>query len=399
MLSVRGLTMPVLYPKKAMSNEQNSVISPPSDHRERILLISSRPLEHSGITHIVMDLINRSWESIDFDVASFGYYFGYKEQLKKKGIRCYKLSEKNHLLSYMRDIYRIVKTSRYHKVYIHGNSSLMTLEALPCRLAGARVITHCHNTKPPEAYFGYFFFKPIFNCLTDCKIACSKEAGDWAYIGKRTIIHNGIDVSRFSYDKEVRTAVRKRLGLSGRCVVGHIGSFNKQKNHQRLISIFEELIGIESNARLLLIGDGELKEGIVSDIHQRGLSEYVTVMDYVDDPEDYLQAMDVAIIPSLFEGFCLSALEAQVSGLPVIVSEAIPNAAYATNCCVKMHLKDSDREWALKALDMLNAERRDRSESVAKQGYDRQRMIDSIRSILLCGASYSPERTKNTKRP
>ena len=383
-----------------MSNEQNFVTSSCSDCREKILLVLSRPLERSGITQIVMDLIAHSRDTIAFDVASFGYYFGYDEQLKKKGIRCYKLSEKKRVLSYMRDIYtsarsirpridiyRIVRSKGYHKVYIHGNSSLMTLEALPCKLAGAKVFTHCHNTNPHEACFKYFFFKPFFNCLTDCRIACSKEAGDWAYIGKRIIIHNGINISRFSYDKEVRAEIRKKLGLNEYCVVGHIGSFNKQKNHQRLISIFQEMIRIKPDVRLLLLGDGELKERIVSDIHQRGLSEYVTLMDHVDNPEDYLQAMDVVILPSLFEGFCLSALEAQVSGLPVIVSEAIPSAAYATDRCVRMNLKDSDREWARKAMEMLNTERKDHSESVAKKGYDSKRMTDSIQNILLSGSS------------
>ena len=336
----------------------------------------------------MMDLIDSSSDDLDFDVASFGYYYGYDEYLKTKGIRYYKLSEKRHVLSYMRDINKIVRTGRYQKVYIHGNSSLMIMEALPCKLAGAKVITHCHNTNPHEAYFRYCFCKPLFNCLTDCRIACSKEAADWAYYGKRMIVHNGIDISRFTFDKDVRESVRKKLGLSEYCVVGNIGTFNKQKNHRRLISIFEEMIRIKPDAKLLLIGDGELKELIVSDISQRGLSKYVTVMDYVDDPENYLQAMDVMIIPSLHEGFCLSALEAQVSGLPVIVSEEIPEAAFVSDCCVSMNLKDSDGKWARKALEMLNIERYDRSESIAQKGYDSRLMTDSIRDILL---SETPE--------
>lgn len=350
--------------------------------KQKILIISSRPFEHSGITQIVMDLIDHDNGRISFDAASFGYYYGYDEQLRNKGSRFYKLPEKSHVLSYMRDIYRIVRKGGYHKVYIHGNSSLMTAEALPAKLAGARVITHCHNTKPPGSCLRYYFFKPVFNCLVDCRIACSKEAADWAYFGKRTIIPNGIDIPRFSYNKETRETIRRRLGLNGNCVVGHIGSFNKQKNHKKLISVFEEMLRIKPDARLLLIGDGELKESILSSIRMKGLSEYVIVMDHVDDPEDYLQAMDVVVIPSQYEGFCLSALEAQVSGLPVIVSEAIPDAALATDRCIRMNLKDSDEDWARKALKMLKEKRRDQSELIADKGYSIQRMLDSIFSIL-----------------
>ena len=352
---------------------------------EKMLLISSRPFEHSGMTKIEMDVIDYTRDCIDFEVASFDYYCEYEELLKQKGIKNYKLANKNHAFSYMKDIYRLVRKENYNKVYIHGNSSFMILEAFPCKMAGVKVITHCHNTKPTKGYLKYYLMKPFFNLFVDCKIGCSKEAADWAYFGKRIVINNGVDIFRFKYDQTVREEIRHELGLEDNCVVGHIGTFNEQKNHKKLISIFEELIKVKSDARLLLIGDGALKDSILSDITDRGLSEYVVDKKYVKNPEEYIQAMDVMILPSLFEGFCLVALEAQASGLPVIVSEKIPDVAIATDRCIRMNLADNDSRWAEKAIEMLSIERQDQSKKKKKKGYSYVSMLKSIQSILLEG--------------
>ena len=150
-----------------------------------------------------------------------------------------------------------------------------------------------------------------------------------------------------------------------------------------MISLFKEIIKIKSNAKLLLIGDGPQKKEIVDIVKKKGLSEQVVFIDYVDNPEDYIQAMDTMIIPSLFEGFCLVALEAQVSNLPVIVSEKVPNEAIVADSCVKMHLNDSNEKWARKAIDMLDTERKDNSKLLFKKGYSLDQMIKSIENILL----------------
>ena len=354
-----------------------------SNIKEKFLIISSRPFEHSGMTKIELNIIDRTSNVIVYDVASFDYCCEYDEFLKNKGIKHYKLTDKNHVLSYMFDIYKTVKNGNYKKVYIHGNSSLMLIEALPCKLAGARVITHCHNGKPQRGLYKYYILKPLFNIISDCKIACSKTAADWAYYGKSTVIKNGIDIDRFKFSQNTRDKTRHKLDLSENFVIGHIGTFNEQKNHKKLISIFEEIINIKPNARLLLIGDGPQKKEIVDIVKKKGLSEQVVFIDYVDNPEDYIQAMDTMIIPSLFEGFCLVALEAQVSNLPVIVSEKVPNEAIVADSCVKMHLNDSNEKWARKAIDTLDTERKDNSKLLFKKGYSLDQMIKSIENILL----------------
>ena len=354
-----------------------------TNNKEKILLLSSRPFERSGMTKIEVDVINNTLDNFDFDVASFEYNEEYVELLKSKGISIYKLPDKKHILSYIRNIYKIVIEGKYKKVYIHGNSPLMVLEALPSKLAGAEIITHCHNGKPQKKLLIYYVLKPFFNCILDYKIACSKTAADWAYYGRYTVITNGIDIGRFKYNKDVRKTMRQELGLTEEYVVGHIGNFNEQKNHKKLISIFEEIIKVKPDSKLVLIGEGKLKKSIEEDVKKKRLSDKVLFIGYVNDPENYLQAMDVMIIPSLFEGFCLAALEAQVSGLPVVVSDKVPDEALVADCCAKLKLEEENEKWAEKALEMINKDRKDNSKLLYEKGYALDHMTDFIKDILL----------------
>lgn len=350
----------------------------------KYLLLSARPFEHSGLTKIEMEIIEYN-KDLSFDVASgFELEKEYDDFFKENEVEYIQLSPKKQIFAYMRNIYKVVKNRKYKKVYIHGNSSAMILEALPSKIAGAKVVTHCHNSKPDIVPLYCYIAKPFFNCLVDLKIGCSEMASKWAYFGKRIItIRNGIHIEKYKFDLAMRNKMIDELNVRDRFVVGHIGTFNGQKNHKKLVDIFERIMEKKKEARLLLIGDGELKDEVFEYIRNKGLEEYVITVDYEDNVEDYYQVMDVLIMPSLFEGFCLVALEAQVSGLPVIVSEAIPKEAIVTEKCCRCRLGDDDNEWARKAMEMTAHERKDMSEIVAEKGCSLDVMMETVRSVLL----------------
>ena len=352
---------------------------------KRILLISSRPLEHSGMTKIEMDIIDYNYQAIKFDLAcGFDLDDEYAQVLKMKSVKYVHLISKRKVLKYMKDIFNTVKNGDYEKVYIHGNSSLMILEALPAKLAGAKVVTHCHNTKPKRFSAHYYLIKPFFNCLVDYKIGCSKKASEWAYCGKRIItIRNGVDVQRFAYKPTVRLKMRDELGIDNSFVVGHIGTFNAQKNHKRLVDIFEVINRKNPNSKLLLVGDGELYDEIMAYIKIKHLQENVISVRNVDNPEDYYQVMDVLIMPSLFEGLCLVGLEAQASGLPVLLSDTITDEAVVTKKCVMCKLSDDDNDWAEMALTIGKQKRENMSSLMQLKGYSYDEMMSSIRTVLL----------------
>lgn len=219
----------------------------------------------------------------------------------------------------MRAIQKLIKEHNYDIAYIHGNSALMFLEIIPAKLGGTHVITHCHNTKSNFPIVHYIM-KPIFNLNVDKKIGCSSLASRWAYCGNNIItIPNGVETDRFIFDERVRKQIRSQLKWETCKIVGHIGRFNKQKNHIKLIRIFDEMNKMDNTTRLILIGDGELRESIISEIDRRELSQYVQILPFTDRPQDYMQAMDIMIMPSLFEGLCLVAVESQANGLPVLI--------------------------------------------------------------------------------
>lgn len=350
----------------------------------KIMMLASRPLEHSGITKIEMDVIERIRPLCEILVAcSFGFDNEYGELLKENGIKCITLPSKKKTFSYMKAIKRGIKKENIDEVYINGNSAMMFFDALPSKMAGARVVTHCHNTKSDFPIVNYLA-KPVFNMIVDKKIGVSELASKWAYMGKNIVtIPNGIDLNRFYIDTEDREGIRKQLNVERKHVYGHMGTFNNQKNHKRLIDIFNTIQKKDDKAVLLLIGDGELKTDIKNKVETLKLSSKVIFVDFTNNPERYFRAMDLAIIPSVYEGFCMAALEAQACGAPVLTSDVFPEEIYVTDRCQRLSLSKTDDEWAEKAISMLGYEQYDISKMIKDKNMDHDSMINSIINILL----------------
>lgn len=353
-------------------------------NKKHILLLASRPLANDGITKIEMDVIDFNKDIIAFDVAcSFGFDNSYGEKLKQEGVKCYKLSPKKNVFSYMNSIKKLVRAQRYDAVYIHGNSAMMFFDSLPAKMAGTKVITHCHNTKSDYPIVHYIL-KPFFNLTVDKKIGCSSLSSQWAYCGKniKTII-NGVNIDTFRFNEAVRKNIRTELGWANKKIVGHIGRFNYQKNHKKLIRIFKRIHELDDSCRLLLIGSGELKEQIEKQIVDLQLKNVVKIIDHTNAPQDYMQAMDIMIMPSRFEGLCLVTIEAQANGMPVLIDELFTPESVATEQAKVMDLEKPDDTWATMALKMMNKGRKNVAKQLKEKKMDYFDMMSGIQEILL----------------
>lgn len=352
--------------------------------RKRILLIASRPLDNDGLTKIEMEIMQYNVGIIEFEVAcGFGFDNSVGNTLKTNGIVCYELPNKKKVFLYMAAIQKLVKHGMFDAVYIHGNSAMMFFEALPCKMGGAKVITHCHSTRSDFPII-HHLVKPLFNMIVDEKIGCSLLASKWAYSGRNiTTIVNGVDINQFRYDGKKRKEIRASLGWNMNKIVGHIGRFSKEKNHKKLLKIFSEMYKRDDKMRLLLIGDGELKEDINQQISDLGLEGVVSIICYTDCPQDYMQAMDVMVLPSLHEGLCLVAIEAQANGLPVLISSCFPNETQATNIVTRMDLSLPESLWAEKAAELMNQGRHDVVSQLYDKQMDKNDMMSKIQKILL----------------
>ena len=315
--------------------------------KKKILILATCPFNNDGLTKVMLDIYMHFKEDIQFDFAtSFSYENKIGDFLTKQNVAMYNLSEKKRIIKYMCSIRRLIKSNDYDAVYIHGNSAMMFFETISCVFRHTEIITHCHNTSSDYKLF-HHILKPFFNLFVDKKIACSSLAADWAYTGKNIfIIPNGINSSKMKFSQTYREEIRKKLNLTNEVIVGHIGRFNKQKNHKKLVDIFAEFNKINKNSKLLLIGKGELLPEINNVIEEKNLKNDTIIIEETDCVEKYLSCMDVMVLPSLFEGLGIVALEAQANGLPLIISDRFPDEAKKLPFVTTISLDENSKLWA-----------------------------------------------------
>jgi glycosyltransferase involved in cell wall biosynthesis len=213
--------------------------------------------------------------------------------------------------------------------------------------------------------------------IADYFFACSKEAGEWLFgrqllsDGKVHIVNNSIDTQSFKYNIKTRNKIRKQLNLNGKFVIGHVGRFEYPKNHDFLIDVFKEVNSNYTNTILLLVGYGSLEQQMVQKVKQLGLEDKVIFLGRRTDISELLQSMDVFLFPSHFEGFPVTLIEAQASGLKIVASENIPSEVNITDLIEFVSLKTPANVWKQKVLEHKDGyNRNDMYRKVLSKGFD-----------------------------
>ncbi len=235
-------------------------------------------------------------------------------------------------------------------------------------------IAHSHSSSQDKNIkypIKLFYKRSISKYATDL-FACGKAAGDWMFGGAEfSIINNAIDVKKYTYDLNVRDKMRKSLGIDGKFVIGHVGRFFYPKNHSYLIDIFARLINKEPDPVLLLVGDGIDMEKMQIKVSEIGIADKVKFLGIRSDIAELMQAMDVFVFPSLYEGLPLTLVEAQSAGLPCIISDRIPVESIMVDDLVEViKLSDDIDIWVEKILGKRNFVREDQFDKIATRGFD-----------------------------
>lgn len=228
---------------------------------------------------------------------------------------------------------------------------------------------------------------------TDYCFACSALAGvnvfgkTQADEGKVKIIYNAIDAAKFAYQPDKRERMRNRLAVDGKLVLGHVGRFSAPKNHPYLIDVFASLCSKREDAVLVLLGDGPDKAAIEEKCTKLGIRERVLFMGNCKQPEDYYQAFDIFLLPSLYEGLPGVLVEAQAAGLRCLVSDTVTREAQATDLVTYLDIGKPASVWADEILAQANYDRRDTYQEIAGAGLDIKEQAEAYRYFYLNGDS------------
>ena len=276
----------------------------------------------------------------------------YDDEIEALGGRIYRaprLYPQNYpaYFAYMKQFFR--EHPEYRIVHSHIDA-MSYLPLLAAKKSGVPVrIAHSHSTSidrdmkyPIKQFFRYRIPQTATHY-----VACGERAGEFLFRGTPfSVIPNAIDMDAFFEDETVRREKREELGLGDRFAVGHIGRFSYPKNHTFLLEIFAQITKRRKDAVLLLVGTGEKENEIRRLTYENGLEQKVLFLGNRSDVAQLYQAMDVFVMPSLFEGVPLVGIEAQTAGLPCFFSEAVPQEVQITGNCVFLPLNKSPEEWA-----------------------------------------------------
>ena len=208
--------------------------------------------------------------------------------------------------------------------------------------------------------------------------ACSHLAARWKFptpiikSEKYTVLKNAVDTRVMRYDSALREQTRRELGVENRLVIGHVGRFSQQKNHRYLLEIFAALLKKEPSARLLLAGEGVLLDETLAYAEELGVAERVTYLGIRRDIPALMNAFDVFLLPSFFEGLPVVGIEAQATGLPVVTSTGVTKELPLEDLATYLPLEESPETWAQQVLDSAKLPRQDTTARMVETGYDVQ---------------------------
>ena len=372
-----------------------------------VRIVVTAPLGVGGVTNMMINIqahIDRSKVNFDYLV-----YHNRKEPLEEK---VFDMGSKKLVTSVdnvpVRPLRRILRMNEIRKVckknhvkilHYNADSAADMTNIIGAKLGGVKYITiHSHNAGFGTAGIGIklvsALLKPLIPLICDNYWACSDLAAKFLFpksvikTGNYEVIPNGIELDKYAYNSVVRKAIRKKLGVENKFVIGHVGRFSAQKNHTFLIDIFNKVYQKDTNTVLLLLGVGELMETIKTKAKDLGIENKIIFYGVSNEMEKMWQAMDIFVMPSLHEGLPVTGVEAQASGLPCIFSDTITREIDVTGKSEFLPLDGTIEAW----VDCILKHKADKRESgvmaLRNAHYDIQQTADTVSERYLNVAKY-----------
>lgn len=354
----------------------------------KILIINTIEFNRNGMSTMIMNY----YKNFDHKKISVDFLVNkqiddeYKKIIEQNNDRIFVFENRNRApLSYIKMLKNLASKNKYDIVYVHGNSATMAAEEFALQKTDSKIIVHAHGETTDHPLLHKMLYPYFIKHYTDA-FAASEGAGRFLFKDKPfKVIKNGIDGNEFIFNQQLREEFRKKWHIQNSKVILQVGAFTPQKNHQFTIDIFKKLIEIEPDFKLLLAGDGPLKSEIESMVKDLHLENNVMFLGEVSNLAKVYSAADYLIFPSAWEPFGIVALEGQMSGLPVFVSDAFSESVAVTQNITFLPL--NVKSWVD---GLLNSNVRGNMEtpqdqlvnSLKRYGYDIQDNVDELSSLF-----------------
>jgi glycosyltransferase involved in cell wall biosynthesis len=327
--------------------------------------------------------INRSKVQFDFLIPDKPDNQYYEDEVISLGARVFRMPADTKFrniglktIEGIKSLIRILKRSpKIDIIHFHADKSMIPAFCLLVAMfMGVKVRVVYSRLTLTGKQILHRLFRPLLNMVTTHKTACSVKAGV-SMFGKNVckdlvLIPRARDLSVFRYDKERRQIKRDELQITDKFVIVQVGRLAEQKNHKFTLRAFENVLKTEQNMILLFVGDGELRDELVKMADELILGEKVMFLGNRRDVQDILQAADLFVFPSLYEGLGAVAIEAQAAGLPCLISDTVPKEAKITGLAEFLPIDKGPEIWAERLLGLKSYKREDMVDIIKKAGYD-----------------------------
>lgn len=366
---------------------------------KRLLCIISS-MDAGGAETFLMKIyrtLDRTKYQMDFCVNRSKKTF-YEDEIIALDGKVYKIPPKTkNYIEFKKQLTKIIKNNNYQYVLRCTSNSIGFIDVKIAKKAGAKICAvRSTNSKSSGGLLYLLAHKVgllLYKKYVDIKIAPSDLAAIYTFgekdykSGNVFMLNNGLDLNIFHYSEEGRRKIRDEFDLSDNIkIIGHVGRFMKQKNHNFLIEVFNEIYKKDKNTKLMLVGNGELEHHIKEKIKAMNLSEAVVFTGLRSDIPDILSAMDIFVFPSLYEGMPNVVIEAQATGLPCIISDTITKEVNITGKIRFQSLQCSKEVWVDAILDTLRSEHKENRTATSmilkKQGYDIQDVTNKFTKLI-----------------
>lgn len=336
------------------------------------ILVYGMTDNRGGIERYLVNLALRLKGKIIFDYITDFPDIAHKQELEEMGSKIFFIPAKSKgVFSHLYAFYKVLSAHKeYSCVYFNILDAGAAITQFIPFIMGRKIVTHSHNGDTDKKAL-HNFCKPFLKLFTKRKVACSLLAARYMFDSEKNvlIVPNAIDTCCFSFSEEKRDNKRKELGIGDKKVICHIGRLSNQKNPLRLLEIFKAVLKKDDSAVLLSVGTGEMESEILAYAKVLGIDNNVLFLGMRTDIPELLLAADIFVLPSLYEGLPIVALEAQAAGLPIVLSDKITREIDICENAEFISLEEDNEVWAQRILSAIGT-RFSNTEKIISAGYD-----------------------------